>query len=86
MGFKIEWKGTGAQAKCPPDPEHPNGVNLVLARSGDRCCTTDLPYPAPGVGSHIVECTVCGLRAAVSAAGRPDDPKSLRVACLRTLH
>jgi hypothetical protein len=43
-----------------------------------------LEYPAPCVGKWIVKCSVCVTLAIVSAAGRLDDPPTVRLACKTT--
>jgi hypothetical protein len=40
-----------------------------------------LPYPAKRIGHYRIECELCGLRVACTTAGRPDDPRSIRIAC-----
>lgn len=85
MTLKVEWIDGGREPKCAPDPAHPNGVNVVAALPGDRCCTVSLPYPSPRCGHYSVECTDCGKTAIVTTAGRADDPKSLRLACKAVL-
>lgn len=81
MTLNVTWIDRGLEPQCEPDPEYPNGKNLVMAMPGDRCCTAALPYPAKRIGFYAIECTDCGKTAMVSTAGRPDDPKSVRVAC-----
>lgn len=72
--------GRGA-ATCPPDPAYPRGMALLLAREGRRSCTVQLPYPAPECGMWTIRCEDCGMTAAVTAAGRSDDPLSARIEC-----
>lgn len=81
MTLNVTWADAGREPQCPPNPDHPNGVNLVLAKPGDACCSVSLPYPAKRCGAYYVECTRCGKTAVVTTAGRPDDQKSLRLAC-----
>lgn len=57
-----------------------------------RCCSvrhphcfTPLPYPAPQCGHWLVECDECPFSVIITAAGRADDPISVRVACPRKL-
>jgi hypothetical protein len=68
-------------AQSPPDPEHPYGIALDVSRGARAACDLDLPYPAPGVGTWIVVCDVCGFSAAITAAGRADDPTKVRFPC-----
>lgn len=78
--FKIEWIDSGREPQCAPNPDYPNGVD-VDASGGGPSCSTPLPYPAPRCGMLVAECLTCGYRAAVTTAGRPDDPRSLTVGC-----
>jgi hypothetical protein len=68
------------KAQCPPDPDYPHGIAIDFAQ-GRASCTATLPYPAPECGYFLVACELCDLRMAVTAAGRPDDPTSVKVAC-----
>jgi hypothetical protein len=79
--FDRVWLGTGKTAQCPPNPAFPHGMDLDLASDALAACTTDLPYPAPEVGAWKLTCTLCGTVIGVTAAGRPDDPRSVTVAC-----
>jgi len=82
--FKIEWHDHGREPQCPPDPAFPNGMDLdcaVWCVEGWPTCKTDLPYPAKRCGYYIVECKLCGFSAAITTAGRPDDPRSFKMGC-----
>ena len=75
------------KAQCAPDPRYPNGVEIdAVMDSGQnrfalKSCAIDLPYPAPECGSWIVRCSYCDMSAAITAAGRPDDPRRVRLPC-----
>ena len=86
MAFKIEWIDDGREPQCLPDPDYPNGIDIVAASPGARSCTVDLPYPAKRCGKYIVECSQCGVRIGVTTAGRHDDPRSLTMPCKESLH
>lgn len=43
---------------------------------------TALPYPARRCGQYVVKCDVCDQIIVVTTAGRPDDPRSLKMACV----
>jgi hypothetical protein len=83
MSLKIEFKPSGrGKAQCPPNPAYPNGIEMdarVVKQA--KSCTADLPYPAPECGMWIVECEVCYMRVAITAAGRPDDPTRVTFNC-----
>ena len=79
--WNIEWIDHGREPQCAPNPDYPNGIRLNSAPEGVPACVADLPYPAKRCGCYIVRCTVCGMSVAVTTAGRPDDPRSVRMAC-----
>ncbi len=79
----IEFIPSGrGKAQCKPDPRYPKGIALdtTLGVGGPHCVIT-LPYPAPECGLWDVYCNHCDFRIMVTAAGRPDDPISIKVAC-----
>lgn len=78
--FIIAWTDAGEQAQKDPDPRFPSGID-VNAGDPRQGCSFPLPYPAPRIGAWIVQCNACGMSVAVSAAGRRDDPRSVRVPC-----
>ena len=80
--FTIEWHDAGREPQCPPDPRYPDGIDIDGIAPGQDACKTDLPYPAKRCGAFIVTCAVCGIRVGITTAGRPDDPRSVRVPCL----
>lgn len=79
--MKIEWIDAGREPRVAPNPEYPDGKDLDTSDGAAKSCFTELPYPARRCGTYIVECETCGLRVGVTTAGRPDDPRSLKVAC-----
>ena len=80
--FKVSWEWRSREpAKHPPDPDYPYGIAINLGRSRGPTCEAALPYPAPGVGTWFIVCERCGYSAAVTAAGRADDPTKVRVSC-----
>lgn len=79
----FTWMDGGREPRAAPDRHYPNGVDVDLSVGATRTCSTLLPYPAKRVGMYAIECAACGLTVAVSTAGRPDDPRSIKVACLR---
>jgi hypothetical protein len=79
---RIEFLPSGrGKAQCPPDPDYPHGIEVDGAPPGVPSCTARLPYPAPECGMWIVHCDECPMTIAVTAAGRPDDPVSVRFPC-----
>jgi hypothetical protein len=83
--FKIEWIDREREPQCAPDPEYPNGIDLDLSVGAAQSCKAELPYPARRCGLFHVRCTTCGMNVLITTAGRPDDPRSVRLACKRTL-
>jgi hypothetical protein len=78
---KVEWVDSGAWPKNKPDPRYPDGIALDVSMGAARSCLVELPYPARRCGYYAIECEMCGTTAAVSTAGRPDDPRSVKLAC-----
>jgi hypothetical protein len=83
--FEIYWADAGREPKLPPNPKYPNGVDLDLT-GGRPYCETTLAYPAPRCGSYLIKCRVCGITAAITTAGRADDPRSVKLACKVKTH
>jgi len=81
MAHKVKWRDAGQSPTCAPNPAYPNGVDLDASGGSARTCTVTLPYPAKRIGSYVIDCPVCGLRAGCTTAGRPDDPRSIKIAC-----
>lgn len=69
----------------PPDPRYPQGIDVQSAAPGLPSCKVDLPYPAPERLVWAITCRRCGYRAAVTAAGRLDDPRSVTLPCAALL-
>lgn len=81
MTFRIDWIDHGREPQNKPDPDYPNGIDLDCSRGASAACTAKLPYPAQRCGHYVVECTTCGIIVACTTAGRPDDPRSIKMAC-----
>lgn len=80
--FAVEFVPSGrGQAQCPPNPHYPHGIDASAAREGEASCKVDLPYPAPECGHWVVRCRLCAMSVAITAAGRPDDPRSVTIPC-----
>ena len=78
--MKVAWVDSGREPQCKPDSNYPNGKDLDISL-GKRSCLVELPYPAKRCGYYVIECEKCNFSMACTTAGRPDDPKSLRVPC-----
>jgi hypothetical protein len=82
MAIKVRWIDAHREPQCEPNPKYPKGMDVNLALANERkCCVTTLPYPALRIGAYLVECDICGFRAYITTAGRPDDPRSARLPC-----
>ena len=79
--FKITWVDAGREPQVKPDPRFPNGIDIDMSRDQEEACTTGLPYPARRCGHFVIECERCHTRVVLTTAGRPDDPRSVRIAC-----
>jgi hypothetical protein len=80
--IRIGWLSLGRRATQPPDPASPNGVVVDLTLGQRPSCSVSLPYyPAPAIGTWLLACKGCGFTAAVTAAGRPDDPRRVLLPC-----
>jgi hypothetical protein len=77
----AEWLGEGGRkAQHPPDPRFPLGIIMDCAE-GRPACSISLLYPAPCVGKWLIRCDVCATLSIVTAAGRVDDPHTVRLPC-----
>jgi hypothetical protein len=81
MTLKVTWIDGHRLPQVRSNPAHPNGIDIDLTGSASKTCTTALPYPAKRCGMYDIICDQCGLRVAVTTAGRLDDPRSVKVAC-----
>lgn len=79
--FEILWIDGGREPQVAPNPIYPEGIVIVAADIGQKTCDTELPYPAKRCGYYRVTCTLCKFRTGITTAGRPDDPRELRLAC-----
>lgn len=79
--MKIEWIDAGREPKVQPNPNFPEGRDVDASGGAEATCATDLPYPAKRIGHYLLECETCGQRIAITTAGRPDDPRTVKVAC-----
>lgn len=69
------------KAQCPSDPRFPDGMNFDASTPGLPSCFVELPYPAPECGMHVIHCHLCEHNVGITAAGRPDDPRTVRLPC-----
>lgn len=83
--FTVKATHRRGPPQCPSNPDYPEGIDVQSAALGVRSCKVDLPYPAPERLVWMVTCKRCGYRSAITAAGRPDDPRSVTLPCKETL-
>jgi hypothetical protein len=77
--IEVSWLSRHRKANVAPNPKYPNGLDID---SGQRpACKVELSYPAECVGMYYVECLDCKANMIITAAGRPDDPKSVMLPC-----
>jgi hypothetical protein len=79
--FDITWRDSGKPPQVKPNPDYPTGKDVDVTDDAADSCTVPLPYPAKRIGAYIVACKLCGYRAGCTTAGRPDDPRSIRLPC-----
>lgn len=68
------------KAQCAPDPDYPHGKAIDFCEGRTHCNVT-LQYPAPECGHFLIQCNLCKVSIAITAAGRPDDPTSITLPC-----
>lgn len=85
--FKVEWIDGGREPRCAPDPAFPSGKDVditVACIDGWPTCKVDVPYPAKRCGAYLIECETCDCSVLVTTAGRPDDPRSVKIPCKKS--
>lgn len=78
---RIEWMDRGREPQCDPNPNFPDGIDVIGHDPGTKHCWVELPYPARRCGLYIVTCDKCMTSVACTTAGRRDDPKSITLKC-----
>ena len=79
--LSVEWRDAGREPQCAPNAAYPEGIDVDGSLGAPITCETALPYPAPRCGLYIVRCPICDASVGVTTAGRPDDPRSDKIAC-----
>lgn len=79
--FDVIFLDHEREPKCAPNSDYPNGMDVDMSRKAKKVCFILLPYPAPRCGVMVVACKKCGLSNGLTVAGRPDDARSVLVAC-----
>ncbi len=81
QAITVEWIDGHREPQCKPNPNYPNGIDLDVSMGANKTCSIELPYPAKRCGYFMVRCKACDQTIAVTTAGRPDDPRSIKLAC-----
>lgn len=79
--WQIEWVDAKRDPKCAPNPKYPDGIDIDVSDGATNTCIAMLVHPTRRCGAYLVKCRTCGASAALTTAGRPDDPRSLKMAC-----
>ena len=79
--IRVTWLDEGREAQYPANPVYPNGIDVDCSDGASITCTQPLPYPAERCGQYLLVCEACGRTIIVTAAGRADDPRSVKIAC-----
>ena len=79
--FDITWTSYGYESTEPSNPDYPHGISVDGTNGKPVYCVITLPYPAKEPGFHGCVCKLCGFSIAITAVGRADDPKQVKVPC-----
>lgn len=79
--FIVAWIDRGREPKCEPNPAYPDGVDLDVTDGKVPACTVLLAHPAKRCGYYSVTCKLCKFSVVCTTAGRPDDPRSIKLPC-----
>lgn len=83
--FSVEWNDMGRKPETPPNPAYPEGIDVDATKGQRPACFVPIPYPTghENIGYWLITCRVCRAKGIVTAASRPDDPRSLMMPCKR---
>ena len=81
MTHQVVWHDSGREPRHPADPAFPDGIYVDMSKKAAVTCEVELPYPAKRCGHYMITCATCGLKVAVTTAGRADDPKMVKLPC-----
>jgi hypothetical protein len=77
----VKFLSHNRKAQNAPNPAYPDGIDVDLCDGSKISCAASLPYPAECCGVWLVQCSVCSASAAITAAGRIDDPRNVKLKC-----
>jgi hypothetical protein len=78
--IEVTFRSLQRQPKHKPDPRFPTGQDIDISK-GAAACTATIPYPAQCCGYYVVHCKHCGETNVLTAAGRADDPRTIKMPC-----
>jgi hypothetical protein len=81
VGHEVKWLDHGHEPQCSPNPAYPVGIDLDISEGATRACKVTLPYPAKRCEVWVVKCFDCGNVVGCTTAGRPDDPRTIKMPC-----
>lgn len=79
--IEVNWIDRGREPTQKPNPLYPKGMDVDMTNGAKVVCLAEVPYPAKRCGYYALKCTDCGYTALVTTAGRPDDPRTVKVPC-----
>jgi len=79
--LKVTFLSHNRQPQCAPNPAYPEGIDVDISKGYKESCLAVLPYPAECCGAWLILCKTCRQSYVVTAAGRPDDPRTVRLPC-----
>ncbi|GIK48055.1 MAG: hypothetical protein BroJett013_07520 [Alphaproteobacteria bacterium] len=79
--FDLAWIDHEREPRCAPNPDYPDGKDVDATFGQRPACRSSLPYPAARCGLYVVRCKRCKASVGITTAGRPDDPRSVRIPC-----
>jgi hypothetical protein len=82
MTLSVRWIDHEREPQAAANPAFPKGIDVDVSAGQSPVCIVTLPWPAKRCGVYLVACDICGFGAAITTAGRLDDPRSLTAACL----
>jgi hypothetical protein len=47
MTIDIQFNDSGRTATQPSNPKYPDGIDVSVAKPGEKACCWSIPYPAP---------------------------------------
>lgn len=80
---KVIFHDAQREPQVPFNRDHPWGQTIDVTMGREPSCTVELPWPADRCGMFVAECLTCGFTVGLSAAGRVDDPREVKMPCMK---